>query len=224
MKRLRITDRAGPDGNTNRPARHGRIVCPILRGLTAGLSDCAVAIPSGNANERLLAELGRPEARAENCIAGVLCADPFIRIDRFLTRLADLGVAAVTNWPSGIFLEGTTADAMAAVPAGFPQEVEWLCEAKRAGLDTHMFVVSREQGLKALSSGLTNLILHPGLSYRPDGNALRQLEKSLASIARALREARADCEVLLYRHPDIFGTQKTGFDWADGVVDYEVSA
>ncbi len=226
MTNLVLTDQPPePSTDTTRPdAKNTPIICPVLYGLTASQSDCAILIPRGNANEMLMAALQRPGIATDTLMAAVLCADPFINRDKFLARLKDIGVRRVTNWPSGIFFEGNTATAMATVPAGYRQEIEWLISAGDAELEPSMFIVSREQGLAAISAGISHLILHPGLLHEPDPIAVTQLNSSLARVAADLKAANGECTISLYRHPSVFGNARVDVDWADHLLDYGVRA
>ena len=201
------------------------ILCPLLSGLTAGQADCAIVMPTGNANDLLLAALdhspmGRPDA---DLYAGVLCADPFVQAEQMLATLAEKGVRGVVNWPTSIFFEGRTREVMAALPAQPEQEFRWLAKARNVGLEASAVILSRDHGLFALEAGLPRLIIHPGLPHSLEPGSGARLADSLAQLIAALRDADAAAELLLYRHPALGEQRLYDNTGADGFVDYGVS-
>lgn len=201
------------------------ILCPLLGGLTAGQADCAIVMPTGNANDLLLAALEDcPSERLEAGLhVGVLCADPFVQAEQMLAELAEKGVHGVVNWPSSIFFEGRTREVMAALPAQPEQEFRWLAKAREVGLEASAVILSRDHGLFALEAGIGRLIIHPGLPHSLEPGSGARLADSLAQLIAALRGADAAAELLLYRHPALGGQRLYDNSGADGFVDYGVS-
>lgn len=226
MTTLHITDSLSP--TTHRTSSNAKpamtILSPILKGLTASAADCAIVMPRGNANSLLLDELDRHAPTDCDCIAAVLCADPFTTAQTLSTQLLARDVRAVTNWPSSIFFENETARAMVAIPAGPQHEIDWLAEAQKLGLETYFFAISREQSLRALQAGLSNIILHPGLPFDVTEHTLENLEKSLAAIAEDLKQENQKANIYAYRHPSLFPSSSHPADWADGLVEYGLAS
>lgn len=176
-----------------------QILAPILSGLSPALGDLAAALPVGDANGLLLAELDRLDAPPpERLIAGVFANDPFRGIDALLSELARRGLRGIVNWPSVGLLTGELAAAYR--HSGMTVEVEFDClrRAREKGLSTLALVTGVEPARAALAQGIEGLVIAPGLAV-PDRAARRTAAQQTEQWVRDLAAPDA---CWLYAHPE----------------------
>ncbi|WP_074309734.1 phosphoenolpyruvate hydrolase family protein [Singulisphaera sp. GP187] len=109
-----------------------------------GSGSFAAFLPYGNANdqtEALLREHLLPRRGRMPVIAGLLVNDPTLALDERLTRLQQLGVEGIVNWPTVGFVDGQFREALEAAGLGTEAEIEMLHRAKAMGFATFGFVV-----------------------------------------------------------------------------------
>jgi len=175
------------------------IFCPILSGLNAEQSDCAALIPSGNANGLLIENLSKKENQKIDQVA-LLCTDPFINKEVLFADLFELGVRSVTNWPSSIFLDQSFSKAMTNIKVSPADEFECLSHAMKSGLDAKAFILSLYHGRKALSLGIRNLIVHPGLKVELSEEAKSTLYESIHLMIETLIAMEPSVKIYIYQH------------------------
>lgn len=175
-----------------------QILAPILSGLSPALADLAAALPVGDANGMLLAELDRLDTPPpQNLVAGVSANDPFRGIDALLSELAHRGVRGIVNWPSVGPLTGELAAAYR--HSGMTVEVEMDClrRARAMGMAAFAFVTGAESARAALAHDVEGLVITPGLAV-PDPEARRAAAHTAGEL---LRELAAPETCWLYAHP-----------------------
>ncbi|SMP35443.1 Phosphoenolpyruvate hydrolase-like [Shimia sagamensis] len=171
-------------------------------------------------NNRALFDI-RPVERVS--YAGVLTCDPFGTADNFLRRLADHGYVGVSNWPSAILFQGHTKRMMASMPATPELEYAWLAGAQRHGFQSLAFFRSLEQGRAALSAGLRQLVLHPGLIPQTTGGPPDLLIASLGDLIEKLRHQVDGVEILLYEHVGLNEAVQATDVGADGALIFKAT-
>ncbi len=192
------------------------IYCPTLHGLNGRQADLAMVMPRLD-NNRALFDTRPTEGSS---YAGVLTCDPFGTADSFLRRLADHGYVGVSNWPSAILFQGHTKRMMASMPATPELEYAWLAGAQRHGFQSLAFFRSLEQGRAALSAGLRQLVLHPGLIPQTTGGPPDLLIASLRDLIEKLRHQVGDVDILLYEHVGLNEAVQATDVGADGAVTF----
>ena len=179
------------------------VLSPLTATLPPGLADMACALPIGDANGQLLAELrsGRPDRWV---LAGVFGCDPFRRVDDLVAELCRVGVAAVTNWPTIGLLSGELGSALQHSGFSYGRELELLARSRERGMYVAAVVSTGEQLEQARTCGPDMLIVTPGLA-REDAAAMAQQGRRLGEeLIPAARSALPDADVRLYLHP-LFG-------------------
>lgn len=175
-----------------------QILAPILSGLSPALADLAAALPVGDANGMLLAELDRLDAPPpDNLVAGVFVNDPFRGIDTLLSDLADRGVRAIANWPSVGPLTGELATAYRHSGMTVEVELDGLRRARAMGMDAFALVTGAETARAALAHDVEGLLVAPGLAV-PDPEARRVAARETGEL---LVELAAPETCWLYAHP-----------------------
>jgi predicted TIM-barrel enzyme len=178
-----------------------QILCPILSGLNSTQADCAIVIPSGNANQLLLNALSnKPNSAAYH--VGVLCNDPFVHETAFFSDLYALGVRTIINWPSSIFLEQSFKRAMATIGIHPESEFEFLAKGIAAGFQAQAFIQSLEQGKQAIAQGIKSLIIHPGLQGELTEKVQYSIFDSLQFMIDALLGIDPDLNIYIYQHTE----------------------
>jgi len=169
-----------------------RLYCPSLVGLTASQSDLAIVMPRVSHN-RLLRE-----TPCQGKWAAIMASDPFGSERAFFSDLAALGYTGLANWPSTILLDGEIRQSIATIPATPEHEYAALARAKAGGWNTLAFFRSLDQARAALSVGLNQLVLHPGL-INPEilGNR-DMITAALGRICVAIRGQAPSCKIYLY--------------------------
>ncbi len=176
-----------------------QILCPILEGLNATQADCAAIIPSGNANNLLVNKLPSHSGLL-TYQAAILCCDPFMNRETFFTELYSRGVRSVSNWPTTIFLEHNFKKAMNNINANPMTEFECLADAMKMGMEAKAFILSLEQGKQAISQGIRDLIVHPGLQIALSEGAQNTLYESLHFMIETLLKIEPTLNVYIYQH------------------------
>ncbi len=175
-----------------------QILAPILSGLSPALADLAAALPVGDANGMLLAELDRLDAPPpENLVAGVFANDPFRGIDTLLSDLAGRGVRAIVNWPSVGPLTGELAAAYRHSGMTLEVELDCLRRARAMGMAAFALVTEGESARAALAHDVEGLVITPGLAV-PDPEARRAAAHEAGEL---LRELAVPETCWLYAHP-----------------------
>lgn len=177
------------------------IYCPSLAGLTPAQADLAFVMPRMDHNRAV-----RENARQGDW-AALLASDPFGSEAALLTQLRDVGYRGVTNWPSSILLDGGLRQAMSTIPASPEFEYAFLGRARDAGLETMAFFRSLEQARAALSAGLRQLVLHPGLLEIDSTETGQRIAGSLTRLVDTIKNEAADATVFAYTS-----------DWHEGLL------
>lgn len=195
-----------------------RILAPVLAGLPPALADLAAALPIGDANARLLAELDqRGDPVPSWLVAGVLTNDPFRGADALLVDLERRGVRAVINWPSVGLLAGELASAYEHSGFTLAAELGWLRRARERGMAALALVADGDSARAALAEGVDGLVVSPGLAVPDPG----QRGEAAAATERLLDELAAErAPVWLYAHPDFGAGLGRSVARADGVVQW----
>ena len=108
----------------------------------AGRGSLAGLLAYGNANEIVLemAHEVLPVVRNTPVIAGVNGTDPFLLTEHFLSRLKDIGIAGVQNFPTVGLIDGTFRQNLEETGMGFALEVDMIRAAAALDLLTTPYV------------------------------------------------------------------------------------
>jgi predicted TIM-barrel enzyme len=200
------------------------VLAPHFRGLTAEVADLVGMMPIGSANEALLAGLPpeRP-ARSPALIAALFLCDPFLHGPRLFTQIKARGVGGVLALPSvNLVSPGVYRSALEAAGIDAAAELSALAEARKAGLTAIASVTSYDQAARAVDSGLTALMFHPGVPSGDAGIDLRLVQGVTVSIERITRMPKRP-RIALYRHPGFGTALAPAAALVDDVIDWAIT-
>ncbi len=135
---------------------------------TAGVSSLGSFLPFGNANEQtadLLSTQILPRSKEVPLVAGVMAADPVNPLEKYLDRLAELGVSGITNWPAVGLVDGTFRKILAEQGLTIEAEVDMLRKAKERGFVTFGFSLNAEDAVSMAGTGADAMILNVGWTH-----------------------------------------------------------
>ncbi|WP_170330071.1 phosphoenolpyruvate hydrolase family protein [Ruegeria arenilitoris] len=131
------------------------------------------------------------ESRRQGDWAALLASDPFGSEVAMFRQLYEHGYLGITNWPSSILLDGSLKQSMSTIPASPEFEYKFLARANEAGFRTLAFFLSLDQARLALKSGLSQLVLHPGLL---NVGSVESGAMVLGSLQRLIETIKAEAE------------------------------
>jgi len=132
----------------------------------AGRGSLAGLLAYGNANEIVL-EMARevlPVVKHTPVLAGVNATDPFLIVDEFLGRLAELGFSGVQNFPTVGIIDGLFRQNLEETGMGYDLEVEMIRAARRLDLLTTPYVFSEREAIAMAEAGADIIVCHMGLT------------------------------------------------------------
>ena len=132
----------------------------------AGRGSLAGLLAYGNANEIVL-EMARevlPVVKHTPVLAGVNATDPFLIVDEFLGRLAELGFSGVQNFPTVGIIDGLFRQNLEETGMGYGLEVEMIRAARRLDLLTTPYVFSEREATAMAEAGADIVVCHMGLT------------------------------------------------------------
>ena len=135
---------------------------------TAGVSSLCSFLPHGNANDQtieLLTSQIIPRSGQVPLVAGVMAADPVTSLEERLDRLAELGIAGVTNWPAVGLVDGTFREILADQGLTVEAEAEMLLKAKERGFTTFGFALNCEDAVKMAKTGADAMVFNVGWTH-----------------------------------------------------------
>ena len=174
----------------------------------AGRGSLAGLMAYGNANEIVL-EMARevlPVVKKTPVLAGVNGTDPFLIVDDFLRRLADLGFSGVQNFPTVGLFDGVIRTQLEETGMGYGLEVEMIRAAHDLDLLTTPYVFSEQNAADMARAGADIVVCHLGLTAGGviGAGTAPTLEECVPLINRwagAALEARGDIIVLCHGGP-----------------------
>ncbi len=132
----------------------------------AGRGSLAGLLAYGNANEIVL-EMARevlPLVKKTPVLAGVNGTDPFLLLDPFLRRLAELGFSGVQNFPTVGLIDGTFRANLEETGMGFGLEVDMIRRAHELDLLTTPYVFGADDAVAMIRAGADVIVCHMGLT------------------------------------------------------------
>jgi len=196
---------------------HQHIYCPSLHGLSARLADATFLMPRIDQNKQV------KETPGHGHWGAALAADPFGSNTAYLSALVEAGYSGVANWPSCILLEGQTQQQMTTIPATPASEYAYLAKAQQLGLQALGFFLTPDHAVEALTAGVKNLVLHPGILFDVDAASGSMIRGALEAIISSVKHSDAEATVRLYTsdwHDAAIGLSRVA---CDGFVRFEHS-
>jgi predicted TIM-barrel enzyme len=174
----------------------------------AGRGSLAGLLAYGNANE-IVVDMARevlPVVTHTPVLAGVNGTDPFLLLEPFLTRLAELGFSGVQNFPTVGLIDGVFRANLEETGMGYAHEVAMIRVAHRLDLLTTPYVFSEEQAAEMTRAGADIVVCHMGLTTGGAIGAataltLADCPSRIERWAEAARAVRRDVIVLCHGGP-----------------------
>jgi predicted TIM-barrel enzyme len=174
----------------------------------AGRGSLAGLLAYGNANDVVL-EMARevlPVVKHVPVLAGVNGTDPFLIVDDFLRRLAELGFSGVQNFPTVGIIDGLFRQNLEETGMGYGLEVEMIRAARRFDLLTTPYVFSEGEATAMAQAGADIIVCHMGLTTggsigAETGLKLADCVPRIKAWAAAARKVDKDVIVLCHGGP-----------------------
>ncbi len=174
----------------------------------AGRGSLAGLLAYGNANDVVvdMAKEVLPVVKHTPVLAGVNATDPFMILDHFLRKLADLGFSGVQNFPSVGLIDGIFRANLEETGMGYGHEVDLVKAANAADLLTTPYVFDAVQATDMTAAGADIVVCHMGLTTGGSigaGTALTLADcvPRINEWAAAARRVRNDVIVLCHGGP-----------------------
>ncbi|HEX2887489.1 phosphoenolpyruvate hydrolase family protein [Vineibacter terrae] len=132
----------------------------------AGRGSLAGLLAYGNANEVVL-EMARevlPVVKRTPVLAGVNGTDPFLVLDDFMRRLAELGFSGVQNFPTVGLIDGQFRRNLEETGMGYGLEVDMIRAAGCFDLLTTPYVFNEDEAAAMARAGADIVVCHMGLT------------------------------------------------------------
>jgi len=174
----------------------------------AGRGSLAGLMAYGNANEIVvdMASEVLPVVKHTPVLAGVNGTDPFMLVDHFLRRLADLGFSGVQNFPTVGLIDGTFRQNLEETGMSYAMEVDMIRRARALDLLTTPYVFCEADARAMASAGADIVVCHMGLTTGGAIGAetaltLADCVPRINAWARAAKEVNPDVIVLCHGGP-----------------------
>lgn len=174
----------------------------------AGRGSLAGLMAYGNANDVVM-EMARevlPVVQRTPVLAGVNGTDPFLILDDFLRRLAELGFSGVQNFPTVGIIDGQFRQNLEETGMGFGHEVEMIRAARHHELLTTPYAFDEDEAVAMAAAGADIVVCHMGLTTggsigAETGLKLGDCVPRIRAWAAAVRGVNRDAIVLCHGGP-----------------------
>ena len=174
----------------------------------AGRGSLAGLLAYGNANE-IVVEMASevlPVVKHTPVLAGVNGTDPFLLLDPFLRRLADLGFSGVQNFPTVGLIDGVFRKNLEETGMGYGLEVDMVRRAHALDLLTTPYVFNADEASAMTAAGADIIVCHMGLTTGGSIGAetaltLKDCVPAIDAAAAAAKAVRKDVIVLCHGGP-----------------------
>ena len=174
----------------------------------AGRGSLAGMLAYGNAND-IVVEMAAevlPMVKRTPVLAGVNGTDPFMLLDPFLRRLADLGFSGVQNFPTVGLIDGVFRRNLEETGMGYGLEIDMIRAAHDRDLLTTPYIFDPEQAAAMTRAGADIVVCHMGLTVGGSIGAetaltLRDCVPQIIACAAAARAVREDVIILCHGGP-----------------------
>jgi predicted TIM-barrel enzyme len=174
----------------------------------AGRGSLAGLLAYGNANE-IVVEMASevlPVVKRTPVLAGVNGTDPFLLLDPFLRRLADLGFSGVQNFPTVGLIDGVFRKNLEETGMGYGLETDMIRRARALDLLTTPYVFNTDEANAMTAAGADIVVCHMGLTTGGSIGAetaltLKDCVPVIDAAAAAAKKVRKDVIVLCHGGP-----------------------
>jgi len=139
-------------------------------------------------------------------LAGVNGTDPFLLLDPFLRRLADLGFSGVQNFPTVGLIDGVFRKNLEETGMGYGLEIDMVRRAHALDLLTTPYVFNADEAGAMTAAGADIIVCHMGLTTggsigAETALALKDCVPAIDAAAAAAKKVRKDVVVLCHGGP-----------------------
>jgi predicted TIM-barrel enzyme len=174
----------------------------------AGRGSLAGLLAYGNANE-IVVEMASevlPVVKRTPVLAGVNGTDPFLLLDPFLRRLAELGFSGVQNFPTVGLIDGVFRKNLEETGMGYGLEIDMVRRAHALDLLTTPYVFNADEAGAMTAAGADIVVCHMGLTTGGSIGAgtaltLKDCVPAIDAAAAAAKKVRRDVIVLCHGGP-----------------------
>jgi len=174
----------------------------------AGRGSLAGLLAYGNANE-IVVEMASevlPVVKHTPVLAGVNGTDPFLLLEPFLRRLADLGFSGVQNFPTVGLIDGVFRKNLEETGMGYGLEIDMIRAARALDLLTTPYVFNADEAGAMTAAGADIVVCHMGLTTGGSIGAetaltLKDCVPAIDAAAAAAKRVRKDVIVLCHGGP-----------------------
>jgi predicted TIM-barrel enzyme len=174
----------------------------------AGRGSLAGLLAYGNANE-IVVEMASevlPVVKRTPVLAGVNGTDPFLLLDPFLRRLADLGFSGVQIFPTVGLIDGVFRKNLEETGMGYGLETDMIRRARALDLLTTPYVFNTDEANAMTAAGADIVVCHMGLTTGGSIGAetaltLKDCVPVIDAAAAAAKKVRKDVIVLCHGGP-----------------------
>ncbi len=174
----------------------------------AGRGSLAGLLAYGNANEIVIEMAAEvlPVVKHTPVLAGVNGTDPFLLLDPFLRRLADLGFSGVQNFPTVGLIDGVFRKNLEETGMGYDLEIDMVRRAHALDLLTTPYVFNADEAGAMTAAGADIIVCHMGLTTGGSIGAgtaltLKDCVSAIDAAAAAAKKVRKDAVVLCHGGP-----------------------
>lgn len=139
----------------------------------------------GSSNDRMIeiAKTMKPMMKGQCLLAGIHCADPFIKGDILLDQVQKQGFAGIHNYPPLSLVDGNFGKNMDSLREGFARELDLLKKAGERKLFTCGMAATGKQAMQLAKINANMIVLYIGL-----GEVFADRSKCIAYYIKKLRE------------------------------------
>jgi len=174
----------------------------------AGRGSLAGLLAYGNAND-IVVEMASevlPMVKRTPVLAGVNGTDPFLLLEPFLRRLADLGFSGVQNFPTVGLIDGVFRKNLEETGMGYGLEIDMIRQARALDLLTTPYVFNPDEAAAMVEAGADIVVCHMGLTTGGSIGAetaltLKDCVPAIDASAAAAKKVRKDIIVLCHGGP-----------------------
>ena len=174
----------------------------------AGRGSLAGLLAYGNANEIVIEMAAEvlPVVKHTPVLAGVNGTDPFLLLDPFLRRLAELGFSGVQNFPTVGLIDGVFRKNLEETGMGYELEIDMVRRAHALDLLTTPYVFNADEASAMTAAGADIIVCHMGLTTGGSIGAetaltLKDCVAAIDAAAAAAKKVRKDVIVLCHGGP-----------------------
>lgn len=183
------------------------LLYPTIQYQTSDNRFLAGFLSFGSSNERMIemANSIKPMLKGQWLLAGIHCADPFIKDDILLDQIQKQGFIGIHNYPPLSLVDGNFGKNMDSLGEGFVKELELLEKAKKRKLFTCGMAATRKQAIQLAKINVDMIVIYIGLgeSFTDRSKCIMYYIKKLRELIKAIRIVSSDSIIFFAAEQDL---------------------